>query len=104
MRFNGAGIEYEGNWQPVSIGRDCDANFKPYYNARTLSTGAEVSLWVWQEYLHTGDRAFLETNYPVMRESARFLLASERAGAGWTVAHRPDQRARNAMGRDRLDD
>ncbi|MFZ1011825.1 MAG: glycoside hydrolase [Terracidiphilus sp.] len=80
MRFNGAGIEYEGNWQPVSIGRDCDANFKPYYNARTLSTGAEVSLWVWQEYLHTGDRAFLETNYPVMRESARFLLASEKPG------------------------
>lgn len=80
MRFNGAGIEYEGNWQPVSIGRDCDANFKPYYNARTLSTGAEVSLWVWQEYLQTEDRAFLEANYPVMAASARFLLASGKLG------------------------
>lgn len=81
MRFNGAGIEYEGHWQPVSIGRDCDAHFKPYYNARTLSTGAEVSLWVWQEYLQTEDRAFLEANYPVMAESARFLLDYAKAGS-----------------------
>ena len=56
MRFNGEGIEYESSWKPISIGRDCDADFKPYYNARTLSTGAEVSLWIWQQYLATNDR------------------------------------------------
>jgi alpha-L-fucosidase 2 len=80
MRFNGPGIEYESNWKPISIGRDCDASFKPYYNARTLSTGAEVSLWIWEQYLATNDRKFLERNYPVMAASARFLLAYQKAG------------------------
>ena len=80
MRFNGPGIEYESMWEPVSIGHDCDAGFKPYYNARTLTTGAEVSLWVWQQYLVTSDRKFLEENYPLMASSARFLLASQKPG------------------------
>lgn len=80
MRFNGQGIEYEGSWQPAAIGRDCDANFKPYYNARTLSTGAEVSLWVWEQYLVTNDRKFLAENYPAMASSARFLLAYQKPG------------------------
>jgi hypothetical protein len=80
MRFNGKGIEYESTWKPISIGRDCDASFKPYYNARTLSTGAEVSLWVWRQYLATNDRSFLARNYPVMAASARFLLAYQKSG------------------------
>lgn len=81
MRFNGRGIEYESSWEPISIGLDCAEDFKPYYNARTLSTGAEVALWVWEQYLVTGDREFLERNYPVMAASARFLLAYQRPGA-----------------------
>ena len=81
MRFNGAGIEYESGWKPVSIGKDCDTDFKPYYNARTLSTGAEVSLWIWREYLVTNDRRFLVENYPVMASSARFLLAYQKIGS-----------------------
>jgi alpha-L-fucosidase 2 len=80
MRFNGRGIEYESSWNPISIGLDCDADFHPYYNARTLSTGAEVSLWIWQQYLATNDRAFLAANYPVMAASARFLLAYQKPG------------------------
>lgn len=80
MRFNGRGIEYESSWKPISIGLDCDADFHPYYNARTLSTGAEVSLWIWQQYLATNDRAFLVENYPVMAASARFLLAYQKRG------------------------
>lgn len=80
MRFNGKGIEYESTWTPISIGRDCDAGFHPYYNARTLSTGAEVSLWVWRQYLATGDRSFLARNYPIMAASARFLLAYQKSG------------------------
>ncbi len=80
MRFNGPGIEYESAWEPVSIGHNCDAGFKPYYNARTLSTGAEVSLWVWQQYLATSDRKFLADNYPLMASSARFLLAYQKPG------------------------
>lgn len=81
MRFNGRGIEYEGNWKPVTIGLNCDAGFKPYYNARTLSTGAEVSLWIWQQYLATDDLHFLAENYPVMAASTRFLLAYQKLGA-----------------------
>lgn len=80
MRFNGRGLEYESSWKPISIGRDCDADSTPYFNARTLSTGAEVSLWIWQQYLATGDRRFLAENYPVMAASARFLLAYQKPG------------------------
>ena len=82
MRFNGQGIEYE-SWDPAKpvLGMNCDADSAPYYNARTISTGAEVSFWIWQQYLQTNDRAFLEKNYPVMSASARFLLAYEKKGA-----------------------
>ena len=77
MRFNGVGYESE-SWASPAL--DCDAGSKPYYNARTISTGAEVSLWVWRQYLATEDRAFLATYYPVMADSARFLLAYARPG------------------------
>ena len=82
MRFNGPGIEYE-EWdktKPV-IGLNCDAGSKPYYNARTISTGAEISFWIWQQYLQTRDRSFLETNYPVMAAASRFLLDYETRSA-----------------------
>jgi hypothetical protein len=73
MRFNGQGYENE-TWIPTPA-INCGEDSKPYYNARTISTGAEVSLWVWRQYLMTGDRRFLAQNYPIMRESTRFLLA-----------------------------
>jgi hypothetical protein len=73
MRFNGRGYENE-TWIPAPA-MNCAEDFHPYYNARTLSTGAEVSLWIWQQYLFTDDLEFLRRNYPVMRESVRFLLA-----------------------------
>jgi alpha-L-fucosidase 2 len=83
MRFNGPGIEYEAgaNWgkKPV-VGLNCAADFEPYYNARTISTGAEVSFWIWQTYLQTEDRAFLQENYPIMRAAAEFLLAYQKPG------------------------
>ncbi len=77
MRFNGYGYENE-SWAPPAI--DCGEDFHPYYNARTLSTGAEVSLWIWRQYLYTDDLAFLRKNFPVMLESARFLLAYSTRG------------------------
>ncbi len=78
MRFNGQGFENEG-WTK-SPGRDCDAGSPPYYNARTISTGAEVSFWIWRQYLATGDEKFLAGNYPLMGAAARFLLAYSRTG------------------------
>jgi hypothetical protein len=82
MRFNGNGIEFErwdGNTTQVT-GWNCDLASGPYYNARTLTTGAEVSLWIWEQYLATGDRKFLAANFPVITESARFLLSYEKPG------------------------
>lgn len=73
MRFNGAGYENE-TWISVAA-INCGQDFHAYYNARTISTGAEVGLWVWQQYEYTDDLEFLKKNYPVMREAARFLLA-----------------------------
>lgn len=86
MRFNGLGIEYESSWdsnhnEAVILARDCDASFRPYFNARTLSTGAEVSLWIWQQYLATNDHKFLAQNYPVIAASARFLAAYQKLGS-----------------------
>lgn len=81
MRFNGPGIEYE-TWDknaPI-VAMNCDSGYRPYYNARTISTGAEVGVWIWQQYLATNDRAFLAKNFPVMTAAARFLLASETPG------------------------
>jgi len=73
MRFNGRGYENE-TWIPTPA-INCGEDFKPYYNARTISTGAEVSLWIWRQYQYTDDLQFLKENFPVMHESARFLLA-----------------------------
>jgi alpha-L-fucosidase 2 len=80
MRFNGPGYEYE-NWDHADTENNCDAGFHPYYNARTISTGAEIAQWIWLEYQATGDRAFLAANFPVMQAAARFLLAYEKPGA-----------------------
>jgi hypothetical protein len=73
MRFNGAGIEYESSSHKTHqvSGWNCDLASAPFYNACTLSTGAEVSLWIWQQYLITGDREFLRENFPVMAKSAQ---------------------------------
>jgi len=79
MRFNGRGYENETWTEGPAI--NCGDDFHPYYNARTLSTGAEVSLWIWRQYLYTDDLEFLRRNYPVMRESARFLLAYAKPAA-----------------------
>ena len=74
MRFNGQGYENE-TWLRGPVPINCGEDYEPYYNARTLSTGAEVSLWIWEQYRFTDDVDFLRANYPVMREAARFLLA-----------------------------
>jgi len=82
MRFNGVGVEYESaGLRPFPlITHSCDQQWPPVANARTLSTGAEVGLWVWETYLKTGDAQFLRTNYPLMAEAARFLLAYQKPG------------------------
>jgi alpha-L-fucosidase 2 len=81
MRFNGPG--YENEFWLKSQGISCSEDSRPYYNARTISTGADVALWVWQQYQFTDDRAFLESHYKLMREAVRFILAyAKHDGAG----------------------
>ncbi len=53
----------------------------PSYNALTLSSGAEVGLWMWRHYLMTQDKASLQTNFPFMLEAARFLHTYATTGA-----------------------
>jgi hypothetical protein len=77
MRFNGNG-SYQG---AQDSGASCDEAASPNYNALTITSGAEVALWVWQQYLLTGDKEFLTTNYPLMSEAAQFLLAYATSGA-----------------------
>jgi hypothetical protein len=75
MRFNGNGYyAYSGN-------QSCDQTITPSWNSLTITSGAEVGLWVWQQYLMTGDRAFLQAHYPLMAEAARFLLAYATQGS-----------------------
>ena len=73
MRFNGNGAGGGGN-------QACDQSTTTW-NGKTLSTGAEVALWMWQNYLYTGDRTFLQNNYPFMSAAARFLLSYAKVGA-----------------------
>ncbi|MEW2297789.1 ricin-type beta-trefoil lectin domain protein [Streptomyces sp. NPDC006743] len=75
MRFNGNGY-FDGGTGNAS----CEASVTSY-NAQTVSTGAEVSLTLWQQYRTTGDLAFLQDAYPLMRSSARFLLSYATTGA-----------------------
>jgi hypothetical protein len=83
MRFNGVGEQVHqdsnGQWGAKPY-LDCSAQGPANYNARTISTGGEVALFIWQTYLATDDRNFLEQNYPVMAEWARFMLAYAKEG------------------------
>jgi hypothetical protein len=83
MRFNGVGVEYESDrFRPFPIvTHSCDLDWTASSNARTLSSGAEIGLWVWRTWLQTHDRHFLLANYPLMAESARFLLSYQHRGS-----------------------
>lgn len=83
MRFNGNGIIFEQAGlfhKKDALSSNCDEQSPPYYNARTISTGAEVSLWIWRQYLATGNKSFLAENFPIMQASAQFLMAYEKQG------------------------
>lgn len=82
MRFNGVGIQVHqanGQWGAKPY-LDCSGQGPANYNARTLTTGAEVSLFIWQTYQQTDNIAFLRANYPVMAAWARFILSYAKLG------------------------
>ena len=77
MRFDGTGW-YTGTDEGNP---SCFAGGQPEWNRRNLTTASQVGLAMWRHYLYTDDRAFLEHNYPVLADAARFLLAYAVEGA-----------------------
>jgi hypothetical protein len=78
MRFNGNGYYNGGN---ASSNASCALASSPSYNAETITSGAEIGLWIWQQYQDTGDRSFLQKYYPIMQQAATFLLAYQPVGS-----------------------
>jgi hypothetical protein len=78
MRFNGNG--YYAGGSAVS-NASCDSTIAPSFNSQTVTSGAEIALWVWQTYLMTDDRSFLQTNYPLLSGVARFFLSHAKTGS-----------------------
>ena len=54
---------------------------QPDFNAETITSGAEIGLWIWQQYQDTGSLCFLQKYYPIMEQAATFLLAWQSAGS-----------------------
>ena len=78
MRFNGNGY-YAGS--SAASNASCDSLITPTYNSQTVTTGAEISLWIWQTYLATDDKSFLSAHYPIMSGAAKFLLSHATTGS-----------------------
>jgi hypothetical protein len=78
MRYNGNGFQDDS--APFSDA-SCDQDIPPTWNGETVTTGAEISLWIWQQYLDTGSVSFLRKYYPVMQQSAIFLLSYATKGS-----------------------
>jgi len=78
MRFNGNGY-YNGGSN--SQNASCALASSPSYNAENITSGAEIALWIWQQYEDTGSMSFLKQYYPVMEQTAEFLLAYQKLGS-----------------------
>jgi hypothetical protein len=78
MRFNGNGY-YNGGSN--SQNASCAIASSPSYNAEDITSGAELALWIWQQYQDTGSLSFLQTYYPLMEQASEFLLAYQKVGS-----------------------
>jgi hypothetical protein len=76
MRFNGNG----GN-PGAGQNAACSQPGSPNWNALNITSGPEISMFIWQQYQATGDQAFLQKYYPLMQQSAIFLLAYQTLGS-----------------------
>ena len=85
MRFNGNGYQSDSNPDQTA---SCDENIAPTWNGKTVTTGAEIGLWIWRQYQVTNDTAFLTTNYPLMRDAAAVPARFRQQGIGWVAPQR----------------
>jgi hypothetical protein len=77
MSFNGNGYYGDG---PVQSDGSCALAASPQWNAENISSGPEVSLYMWEQYEATGDRVFLKKAFPFIEATAQFLLAYQQVG------------------------
>ncbi|HZC51757.1 MAG TPA: sugar-binding protein, partial [Mycobacterium sp.] len=78
MSFNGNGYYNDG---PVPSDASCALGAAPQWNALNISSGPEMSLYMWQQYQGTKDIQFLRKAFPFMEATAQFLLAYQQVGA-----------------------
>src|SRR6201987_4070878 len=78
MSFNGTGYYGGGS---SSQNASCALASSPSYNAETITSGPEMSLYMWEQYEGTGNRAFLKKAFPFMEATAQFLLAYQHVGS-----------------------
>ncbi|ACU71651.1 Ricin B lectin [Catenulispora acidiphila DSM 44928] len=78
MRFNGNGYYWGGS---ITNDASCAVASSPGFNAETITSGAEIALWVWQQYQDTGDVNFLQKYYPLLQQTSTFLLAWQSVGS-----------------------
>jgi hypothetical protein len=78
MRFNGNGYYNGGS---ASQNASCATASSPSYNAEDITSGAELAMWIWQQYQDTGSLSFLQTYFPILQQTATFLLACQSVGS-----------------------
>jgi len=76
MRFNG-----NGGSTAVGANSACSEPGSPNWNALDITSGPELSLYMWEQYEATGDRAFLKQAFPFMEATVQFLIAYQHVGA-----------------------
>ena len=77
MRFNGNGYQSDTSTTDAT---SCQESFATW-NGETVTSGTEISLWIWQQYQDTGDLNFLRTYYPIIMNSALFLYSYATKGS-----------------------
>jgi hypothetical protein len=75
MRFNGNGGD-----PGVGQNAACSEPGSPNWNALDITSGPELSVYMWQQYQATGDLDFLKNAFPFMEATAQFLLAYQQVG------------------------
>jgi hypothetical protein len=77
MRFDGNGY-YNGGDDTQNA--SCATASSPSYNAEDITSGAELAMWIWQQYQDAGSISFLRKYYPLLEQTSIFLLAYQQAG------------------------
>jgi hypothetical protein len=75
MRFNG-----NGGSTATGANSACSEPGSPNWNALDITSGPELSLYMWEQYEATGDVAFLKQAFPFMEATVQFLVAYQHVG------------------------